>query len=115
MRLLISGYRDFKDKKMIEEYMVKILPNEKNTVIHGGCKGVDLIAGEIAKKYNWDVEVYNPNWSLGLKAGPLRNERMIVEGYPDIALLFLSKESKGTLNMLNLCKKYKVKHEIVNI
>jgi len=40
---------------------------------------------------------------------------MITEGMPNFALLFLSKQSKGTLNMLNLVKKYDIKYKVIEI
>jgi hypothetical protein len=112
MRLLISGYRNYNNYQNIKKEMLNILKAEENhVVIHGACKGVDSIASKIAEELNLDEEQYPANWNLGLRAGPLRNERMITEGKPDMALIFISKFSKGTLNMKNLLIKYNIKYK----
>lgn len=116
MRLLISGYRDYKDYENIKREMLIILKGEENhLIIHGACRGVDRLASKVAEEMNWDEEQYPANWKLGVKAGPLRNERMIVEGKPDMALLFIGKFSKGTLNMKNLLIKYGIKYKEIRV
>lgn len=116
MKLLISGYRNYNDYENIKKQILNIVKGHKNIVIiHGACKGVDTIASNIAEEMNYDEEQYPANWKLGIKADPIRNERMITEGKPDIALIFISKFSKGTLNMKNLLIKYGVKFVEIKI
>lgn len=135
MRLLISGYRDFNDynfiknaidilfsykieeaqgenNKKIEEYESK---KSENVIIHGGCRGCDGIAEEVAREMNVRTEVYKPDWSKGKIAGPLRNQEMIDKGKPDFAILFISEYSKGTLDMKSRIIKSNIPHKIYNI
>lgn len=116
MRLLISGYRYFNDINIVESNIMGAIGDEKDvTIIHGGCNGVDQLADVIADKHNFKKEVYYADWSLGKRAGPIRNKKMIIDGKPTFAVLFLSKFSSGTKNMLNLINKYKIPHLVINI
>lgn len=116
MRLLVSGYRYFNDYNVIEREILKILnKDEKHTIIHGNCQGVDLIADDIAKKNNWERFIFRPDWSIGKKAGPIRNQKMIDEGKPDMALLFMSENSRGTVDMKNRLERHKIKYIVINI
>lgn len=116
MRLLISGYRYFTNLQTIEAEILKILPkNEKHTIIHGNCQGVDLTADQIAQKNGWERQVFPADWSIGKKAGPIRNQKMIEEGKPDMALLFMSENSRGTLDMKNRLERQKIKYVVINI
>ena len=116
MRLVISGYRDFYDKNIIEHEMMKILnTSEEHTVIHGGCRGVDMIGDAIAKAHGWNVEVFKPDWSVGKRGALIRNEEMVVIGRPTYALLFIHPESRGTKHMLGIVKKYGIPHTIVEV
>lgn len=75
-RVLICGSRNWTNRVSIEEQIRKLPPGV--IVIHGGCRGADIIAGDIAKKYGFAVEVYKANWNrFGLSAGPLRNLLML--------------------------------------
>jgi hypothetical protein len=71
-------------------------------VIHGGATGADRLAGEWARSRGIEVLVFrvsSEEWkSIGKKAGPLRNARMISEGHPDLAIGFPG--SDGTADML---------------
>lgn len=113
MRLLISGYRNFYDKEVIGREINKL--KNVDVIIHGGCSGVDTVSDEIAREKRIDLEIYRPNWNLGKIAGPIRNELMITAGKPDYALLFLSKNSKGTKNMLELVKKYQIPFNCIEV
>lgn len=116
MKLLVSGYRNFFDYEIISREMKNILEKDTDhTVIHGGCFGVDTIAGKVSEENNWNVQIFNADWSIGKKAGPIRNQKMIDEGKPDFALLFLSEKSKGTLDMKNRLDSAKIKYKIINI
>ena len=84
-------------------------------VIHGGCIGVDTIAGEVAKEEGWEVKVYPADWAQGKKAGPIRNIQMAVEGRPDYALVFLSPESRGTKHMLTVLEDRNISYTLVHV
>lgn len=118
MRLLVSGYRFFSNKQLIEDEIIKILSSssDKNhTIIHGACSGVDRTAHQIAKEQKWDVDPYPYIRSLGKAGGPVRNEQMATKGKPDHALLFLHSKSTGTLNMLEIVKRYNIPYTLIYI
>lgn len=120
MRLLVSGYRYFNHEPTIEKEILEILSStplkEKHTIIHGGCSGVDQVADKIARKHGWSVEVYPAQWKkYGKQAGPLRNLQMVKEAKPEMAILFISPESKGTKNMLTIIEEYNIAHVKVEL
>jgi hypothetical protein len=118
MRLLVSGYRHFNHEPTIEREMLEILnitPNERHVIIHGNCSGVDKTADRIARKHGWDVDIYNPNWSIGKKAGPIRNREMLENGKPEQCLLFLHPNSKGTKDMKNAIEEVGLPYTIIHI
>lgn len=120
-KLLVSGYRDYNDKQVIEEQILTLLKEENvtcnPTIIHGHCpSGVDKTVDTLAKEKGWNVIREPAEWDKYKNAaGPIRNEKMITEYSPDYAILFLHPKSRGTLNMLNLVKKYNLSHTVVHI
>jgi hypothetical protein len=119
MKLLVSGYRYFDDFDVIEEEILTILKDSKDSnhyIIHGGCNGVDKTAGMVARKHKYNEIVYPADWhKYGNSAGPIRNQQMIDEGRPDYALIFLSKDSKGTKDMLDRIDKTNIPCTIIGI
>lgn len=63
------------------------------TVIEGEADGADITARVLARRMGLRVEPYpvsGAEWRrLGKRAGPLRNERMLREGKPDMARGFI--------------------------
>lgn len=85
-------------------YELKALP-EDSVMVHGGCKGVDLFAEELAKHLGIATKAFgitSEEWSrIGPSAGPKRNQKMldecisyVVAFHPDISM------SKGTRDMM---------------
>ena len=97
MRVLVCGDRNWTDKELMHRY-IGALPSG-TTVMHGGARGADSIAGEIAQSHGLQVELFEADWArYGRGAGPVRNRRMIETG-PDLVLAFhnyLWTGSKGT-------------------
>ncbi len=105
MRVLVCGGRDFND----DEKVFSILNNydrdhDFTLVIHGAAKGADSAAGRWAQANRGCGEMRFPaNWKKhGKAAGPIRNQRMIDEGQPDLVIAFPG--GKGTRNMINAAK-----------
>lgn len=104
MKILITGSRNWTNYKAMFN-ILKELP--KNTqIIHGGCRGADTMAGNIAKKLGMPVpKVYSADWNkYGRGAGPKRNQLMLADN-PDILKIIAFHEdiikSKGTRDMIN--------------
>ena len=112
MKVIISGDRNWNDWQTIHDRL-KTLP--KNAlIIHGGARGADLIADNIAKKLGLETKEYKADWDrFGKAAGPIRNSAMLEEE-PDIVIAFHANinESKGTKDMLNQARK---KHIVVQL
>lgn len=90
MRVLVCGGRAYPDRmKVFSELDVLDHPGGQITVvITGGAAGADSHARGWAKARGREFITFEPDWSLGKRGGPLRNQRMLEEGKPDIVLVF---------------------------
>jgi len=113
MRVQITGSRDFTDKDLIHEAIVEQMiepfrEGESVTVVHGGARGADTLAGEAVRDYSWvDVEIHPADWEkYGKRAGYLRNAEM-ADLDPDVCLAFFKTRAgnRGTQMMVDLCLK----------
>lgn len=60
-----------------------------STIIHGGAKGADTLAGLWAERKGILVQVFPADWKAhGRGAGPIRNRQMIFEGLPAKVVAF---------------------------
>lgn len=127
-RILVSGGRDFNDKRLMWEVLDAEATNrgwttEQDeygnwlptfTMIHGGAKGADHIADEYAV-VNWLQLIEFPaDWEkYGKKAGSIRNQQMLDEGKPDLVIAFPTPKSKGTWDMVRRAQKARIETIIV--
>ena len=118
MRVLVCGGRDFTDytffRDKMEEIALARFPRMdadeygnflyKVTIISGGAKGADSLAADWAA-VNWaGYEEYRADWNKhGKAAGPIRNQKMLDEGKPDLVIAFQG--GNGTNDMINRAKK----------
>lgn len=99
MRILVTGSRNWTDKVTVaqairEAWLVEGRPYGV-TVVHGGARGADYIAGVYARRLGFSVEVHAPNWDkYGKAAGAIRNKAM-VDSDVDICLAFIKNNSDG--------------------
>jgi hypothetical protein len=99
-RILICGSRNWYDPVLIQKYIKDLAPV---VIIQGMAKGADLIARDIAMNLGIIYKDFPADWdSLGLAAGPVRNQQMLDEGRPDLVLAFHDDihNSKGTKDMV---------------
>jgi len=104
MRLLVTGDRNWKDDRIIQNVleMLKII-DPSMVVIHGGANGADSIAGDIAESLGIKTLEFAADWNkYGRAAGPIRNQRMLDEGKPTAVMAFHKdlRASRGTLDMV---------------
>lgn len=64
-------------------------------LVHGACRGADLIAAGIWLGWHLPVEPHPADWTRhGRAAGPLRNQHMVDLG-ADVCLAFIRDYSRG--------------------
>lgn len=86
MRLLVTGPRAFKDQDRLFDTLDALKPC---VLIHGYCKGADMLAHEWAtKRSGYPLEVYGKPYAdhLGRAGGVLRNQYLIEQYAPDLVL-----------------------------
>lgn len=109
-RILCCGDREWTDEGRVIAYFNSILLTPKDTVIHGGCRGADTLAGNIACDCfgleEHHIVQFPADWSKGKVGGPLRNAQMLREGKPTEVVAFHDniQNSRGTADMINQAK-----------
>ena len=109
IRILVTGSRNWTDKVTIakairEAWLVEGRPYGV-TVVHGGARGADYIAGVYARRLGFNVEVHEADWDIfGKAAGPMRNKEMVDAG-ADVCLAFIKNESKGATGCAAMAEK----------
>lgn len=115
MKIIIAGDREWDDPFIVTTVLKGCYSQLKHSqeplvVIEGGANGADAIAGRWADSMQKGLmgvipKTYPANWKKwGRKAGPLRNQEMLVGEEPDYVFGFHNNisQSRGTRNMLNL-------------
>lgn len=103
-RILVCGSRAATDTVPVFSALTE-LANSRGIacLIQGGAHGVDEMAGIWAVVNNIPVHVFRADWHKhGRAAGPLRNQRMLDEGKPDLVLAFPG--GRGTADMVRRAK-----------
>lgn len=94
-RVLICGSREWRDELPMKAWFAAF-ENKPVTIIHGCAKGADSLAGFLAECYRLKVEEYPADWSMhGKAAGPIRNQRMLDEGKPNLVVAFKDGIDRG--------------------
>lgn len=115
MRVLVCGDRNWSDYKAIAREL-SLLP-VNTVIIHGNARGADSLAHLAAEELNYIVEAYPAEWDrYGRSAGPIRNQRMLVEGKPKLVLAFHPDlaRSKGTGHMVQIARQAGVEVKVFN-
>ena len=103
IRVLVCGGRDYTDEDKVFEVLDTVHQGEFiSTILHGAAKGADTLANRWALINKVYIESYPADWSLGKKAGPIRNKQMLEDGEPDLVVAFPG--GKGTANMVKLAQ-----------
>jgi len=113
LRVLVCGGRDYTDRARVHRELTLLCGDVSEerplgtvhlTIIHGACPtGADALADNWAV-VNWASLVEFPaDWKThGRAAGPIRNQRMLDEGKPDLVLAFPG--GRGTADMVRRAK-----------
>lgn len=100
-RVLITGSRGWVELAPIRQAFVWVMERHglsaaDITVVHGGARGADLTAAQIADVLGMRTEAWPADWKThGRKAGPMRNAEMVAAG-ADVCLAFPLPDSVGT-------------------
>jgi predicted Rossmann-fold nucleotide-binding protein len=99
MKILVCGGRDFTNKKALYEALdVGSQGAEEVLIIHGGAKGADSLAQQWADEKGWPCQYFPADWDKnGTAAGPMRNQKMLDVGKPDLVVAFPG--GRGTTDM----------------
>jgi len=90
VRVLVYGGRDFTNKRLAFNAL-DLLHKEYGftLVIDGKARGADTLGFKWAEDQGLPTERYAADWNKYQNAaGPIRNQQMIDEGKPDIAVAF---------------------------
>lgn len=105
MKVLVCGGRDFENRALMYEVLDLIADEAKSAgdpieaIIAGGAKGADFLADVWAISRNVRSIAFIADWARhGKAAGPMRNQRMLDEGKPDLVIGFPG--GRGTADML---------------
>lgn len=97
VRILVTGSRNWTDVDAVTSYLSRWsdLPVE---VVHGDCPtGLDAIVKAWAQRTPGVSQSARPaDWSLGKKAGPLRNQQMVDMGGYHCCVGWPLGDSRGT-------------------
>lgn len=112
MRVLVCGGRDYTDYRAFARAMVMAQSElgHFDTIIHGGARGADWCAHLFANSPTGEREeiCFPADWKAnGRAAGPIRNQKMLDEGKPDLVVAFPG--GRGTADMVSRARKAGVK------
>lgn len=89
--ILVCGGRNYRDRQRIREVLDEYMPPrpiDPPTIIHGGARGADKTAADVAMHEGFWVTAHPANWvRYGKAAGPIRNREML-DRVPDLVIAF---------------------------
>lgn len=114
-RVLVAGSRSYKDYLGFKDYLLRFLPKDKKPIIVTGmAPGPDRFAYEFAKVNKLDYMPIKADWDeYGKSAGYRRNA--VMAKLCDEAIIFWDGKSKGTKNMMDLCKEKRITTKIIMV
>lgn len=105
VRVLVCGGRDYDDWETIKTTLdgLSAKYGAVDAVIYGAATGADSLVREWAKLRRVPHIGFPAEWPrLGKAAGPLRNQRMLADGKPDLVVAFPG--GRGTADMVRRAK-----------
>lgn len=114
MKVIIAGGRDFNDYEQLETACDFILSktHKKITIVSGAARGADTLGEQYAMNRGYQIDSHPADWSLGKRAGFVRNEEMAKEA--DALIAFWDGTSRGTASMIQLAERYGLKVAVEN-
>jgi uncharacterized protein (DUF2336 family) len=105
MRVLVCGGRDFSDWFLLRDTLTAMHEATPfSLLIHGAAPGADTLAETWAATKSVPTQRFVAFWHTeGRAAGPIRNQRMLDEGKPELVVAFPG--GKGTADMVARAEK----------
>jgi hypothetical protein len=109
LRVLVCGGRNYRDQEHVWKFLSELDAKQPiGLLIHGAATGADRLAQGWARHRLIPDREFESNWPVdGAAAGPMRNQRMIDEGKPDLVVAFPG--GPGTADLLQRAKLHGVK------
>lgn len=117
--LIVAGSRGFNNYPELErvcDFMLskKIAEGYSITIISGTANGADKLGEQYAINRGFGLVRMPADWSLGKRAGHIRNRAMAIKAITDFedgaCIGFRVNNSRGTTVMLDICKELNLKH-----
>lgn len=103
MRIMVTGGREFNNYAIAKTALEKYL-SQTDTLVHGGCRGCDLLCAKVASQIGAKVEEHKADWNkYGRATGPSRNKEMLKSGI-DLVIAFPG--GKGTNNAIRTAQAF---------
>ena len=117
-KLIIAGSRTFDDYGRLDyevkHFIVNKIKSKNVTIISGTASGADRLGERFAEKYNLELIKMPANWDeYGKRAGHIRNEEMAK--IATHCIVFIRNNSKGSVNMIQHCKKHNLIYKVIAI
>ena len=101
MKVAVIGSRGLDvDEKTIEG----LLPRYFTEIVSGGAKGIDACAKAYALAYGVPIKEFLPDYDRYGRAAPIKRNEQIIN-YADCVVAIWDGRSKGTKNVIDLCRK----------
>lgn len=98
MKTIIAGTRTVTDPTIVVA-AIGAAPFQITEIVSGCARGVDTIALWLGQQWGVPCRMFPAQWSLGNKAGPLRNQQMA--DYADALIAIWDGVSRGTADMIS--------------
>ncbi len=99
MKLAVVGSRSL-EKVDIDMY----IPSCATEIVSGGARGIDACVKDVARQRGIVLTEFLPQYARFKRGAPLKRNQEIV-CYADEVMIFWDGSSKGTVNVIDLCKR----------
>ncbi len=110
-KILVCGGRDFTDRSLIYRLLDQVIAAmnwHKVEIISGAARGADSLAIDWAVLREHKYTAFPADWKqYGRQAGPIRNQKMLDIGKPDLVIAFPG--GRGTADMIERTRNARVK------
>ena len=98
MKLMIAGSRS-----ITEFDLAPYIPDDADTIISGGARGIDKLAEKYADEHNIKKIIVKPRYELYGKAAPIKRNYKMVD-MSDCVLVVWDEKSNGTRCVIEYAK-----------